>query len=113
MSRKSIILTACAVVLACGLTSLGWFYGRPAYREYRENRAIGAAQAALQKRDFGTASVAARKTLQYNPRNVTAWQILAQLAEGSRSAQALEWRKQVAELSPTLENKLPARLLRP
>lgn len=105
MSRKSIILTACAVVLACGLTSLGWFYGRPAYREYRENRAIGAAQAALQKRDFGTASVAARKTLQYNPRNVTAWQILAQLAEGSRSAQALEWRKQVAELSPTLENK--------
>src|SRR5207249_11751701 len=58
------------------------------------------------KGDFRNASLSARQTLAVNPRNLEACRILAEIAETSRSPHALDWRRRIAELDSTIENKL-------
>ncbi len=101
--KKAIIgLSAAAIVALIGL----WFYGRPAYQRHKEKRSIEQAAKFMAKGDYRDASLSARQTLQVNPRNLEACRILAELSEKSRSPHALDWRRRVAELAPTIENKL-------
>jgi len=83
-----------------------WFFGRPAYHHYKEKRAIRQAQQFMARGDWRNASVSARLAFQLNPANLAACQIMADLAEMAHSPQALDWRKRVADLAPTVENKL-------
>ena len=56
--------------------------------------------------DYRNASLSARQTLRANPRNLEACDIMADLAERSRSPYALDWRGRIVELAPTIQNKL-------
>src|SRR5438132_902106 len=94
-----------ALLLIAGAASL-WFLGRPAYRRHKETRFIEQARQYLAKGDPRNASLSARQAYQINPHNLAACQIMAELAEKSRSPHLLDWRRRIAELAPTLENKL-------
>lgn len=101
--RKAILIAAflfalCAVWL--------WFLGRPAYRHYRETRSLERAKAFLAQGDLPNARLSARQTLLANPSSVEATKIMASLAEQAHSPAALDWRRRVVELAPTVENKL-------
>jgi Flp pilus assembly protein TadD len=100
--RKAILAGLIIVVGCLGL----WFYGRPAYRRYRETRALEQARKCLAQGDYRSASLDARQALQVNSRNLEACRIMADLAERSRSPYVLDWRRRVVELSPTIQNKL-------
>jgi tetratricopeptide (TPR) repeat protein len=102
MKKSAIIL---GVVLVAGALGL-WFYGRPAYRRHQETRFIEQARRFMAKRDYRNASLSARQTLQVNPGNLEACGIVAEVAEASRSAVALDWRRRIVELAPTIENKI-------
>ena len=75
--KKAILAS---VVIALGCLAL-WLYGRPAYRRYRETRAVEQARKSLAKGDYRNASLSARQTLQVNPLNLEACRIMADLAE--------------------------------
>jgi hypothetical protein len=97
------MLAGLLIVFGClGL----WFFGRPAYRRYQETRALGQARRYLSQGDSRNASLSARQALSANPRNLEACEIMAGLAERSRSSYALEWRHRIVELAPTIQNKL-------
>ena len=101
--KKSIVFAG--LVLVCGVLVF-WFYGRPAYRNHKENRSLDQTKRFLARGDLRSASLSARQTLQANPRNVEACRIIAELAERSRSPHLLDWRRRIVELAPTTENKL-------
>jgi Tfp pilus assembly protein PilF len=105
LSRAGLALLLIGLILAAGLWS-AQRYGRPAYRRYRENRSLQQATNFLAKKDFRNASISARQALQRNPRNPRAWRILAELAEMAGAPQALDLRRRMVELEPTVENKL-------
>jgi predicted Zn-dependent protease len=103
--RKPLMIVALLLVVAIVGTIL-WFYGRPRYRQYKETRAIQAAEEAFAKGDFRAASVAARKALLLNRGNLKACLIMADMCEAGRLPQAIEWRQRIVELSPTSENQI-------
>src|ERR1035437_9602710 len=94
-----------SLIIAFGCLGL-WLFGRPAYRHYQEKRAIERARKSLAKGDYRNASLSARQTLQANPLNLEACQLMADLAERSRSPFVLEWRRRIVEVAPTIPNKL-------
>ena len=94
-----------SLIIVIGCLSL-WFFGRPAYRHYQEERSIEQARKALAKGDYRNASLSARQTLQANPLNLEACEIMADLAERSRSPAILDWRRRIVEVAPTIQNKL-------
>jgi hypothetical protein len=100
--KKAILASLVCVVGLLGL----WFYGRPAYRHYRETRSAQQARSFMAKGDYRNASLSARQALQRNPRNLEACRVTAELADLSQSPNALDWRRRVAEVEPTIENKL-------
>ena len=104
---KKIILwsVVAGVAVILGLLCL-WFYARPAYRQHREIRAVEQAKSYMAKGDYRNASLSARQALVVNPRNLEACRIMADLAERSRSPSVLDWWRRVAELAPTIQNRL-------
>ena len=104
---KKIILWSVVAGVAVILGLLGlWFYARPAYRQHREIRAVEQAKSYMAKGDYRNASLSARQALGVNPRNLEACRIMADLAERSRSPSVLDWWRRVAELAPTIQNRL-------
>ena len=103
-SVKRFLIFAGVAVVTGGLGL--WFFGRPAYRHYKEQRFLERARQAVAKGDYRNASLSARQTLILNSRNLEAWRIQANLAEMSRSPLLLECRRKIAELDPSIENKL-------
>src|SRR5258708_1650944 len=87
------------------LMALG-IIGRPVYRQYREHNALRHAQRFATKGDFRNASLSARRAVQLNDHNVEACRILCRLTEAAGSPEALDWYSRVAQLNPTVENKL-------
>ena len=100
---KKVIIAGALLVF--GLAGL-WFYARPAYKHHRETRALEQAKSFLSKGDYRSASLSARQALQVNPRSVEACRMLAEVAERSRSPYALDLRRRIVELAPTVQNKL-------
>jgi predicted Zn-dependent protease len=76
------------------------------YRRHQERRSVEQADQFMAKGDRRNASLSARRALQINSRNLEACRIMAELNEMSRSPAALDWRRRIAETSPTIENKL-------
>jgi len=102
---KKRILVVAVLVLVAGALAL-WVWGRPAYRHYKEKRALAQAKAFMARADYRDASVSARTVLLLNSNNLEACVIMADLAELSRSPAVLDWRRRIANLAPTLTNRL-------
>ncbi len=100
--QRTALLLGVLLVVALGV----WFLARPTYRGFKERRAVASAQAFLAKGDARNAALSARQALSLNTNNVEACKIMARVAELSRAPQVLDWRRRIAELSPTVENRL-------
>lgn len=101
---RKLVLVGGLVVVVAGLGL--WFLGRPAYRHFKERRAMNQAREFAGKGDFRNASLSARQALLANPQNVDACRLMAELSELARSTNALDWHRRVAEIEPTAENRL-------
>ena len=102
-AKKIWIIAGLAVVIA--LVAAAWF-GRPAYHRYKERRSLTQARTFFAKGDYANASFSARQALALNANNLGACQIMASLADLARSPFVLDWRRRIAEIEPTVENKL-------
>jgi len=76
------------------------------YRHYREMRGQRQAQEFLARGDYRNASLSARQALEFNPNNLPACRVMAELADRSRSPLALDWLRRIALNEPTVDNKL-------
>lgn len=94
------ILVAIICIIAAG------YWGRPAYRHFKEQRYQARAQAAYDRGDFANALLGVRLTLVLNSNNVPACRLMARLAEAAHSPEALDCWRRVAELEPTVDNQL-------
>ncbi len=101
--RIQLALVALVLVLVAGA---GFWLGRPAYRHWKERRLADKAQTFMAKGDYRNASLSAREVLMLNPSNLAACQVMASLAEMAGSPVLLDWRRRIAEVSPTTENRL-------
>jgi predicted Zn-dependent protease len=105
LSRMKKAVLVAGVFLVAGAVGF-WLFGRPAYRRFKEDRAVARAKAFLTSDDYRNANLSARQALAVNPRNLEACQVMAQLAEMARAPQVLDWRRRVADISPTVDNRL-------
>jgi len=103
MAKRFVIFIWCS--FWCAVLGL-WIAGRPAYRHYKESRALNQARKFIALGDLRNASLSARTALMANPRSVGACQIMAKLAELLSSPQALDWRRRIVDLSPSVEARL-------
>ncbi len=101
--RIRLALVALAVLLLAGA---GIWLGRPAYRSWKQRRLLTQAHAFLAKGDYANESLCARQILSLNPSNLAACQLMAGLAEMAGSPALLDWRRRIADISPTPENRL-------
>jgi tetratricopeptide (TPR) repeat protein len=99
--KKIIVLVVILAVVAAGI----WL-GRPAYRAQKEKQFAAQAFDALVKGEHRQALVNAQQVLVINSNNVTACRVMAELADLSRSPNAMVWRRRVAEIEPTRSNRL-------
>lgn len=95
-----------AGVLVVLFALLGYWQGRPLYHKFKERRFLGLAREFMQQGKGLNAAICARNILAYNPKNVEASEILADLADRSKSPQAMIWRQRVVELDPSPGNRI-------
>lgn len=94
-----ISLLALGTILLC-------FAAYPAWQNYRAAAALRQARKFVEFGDYRNASLSARRLILLSPTNIEACRLLAQLAEMSDPREALEWYQRIAQLAPTIENKL-------
>lgn len=99
--RKWFWLAAAAIALVAGL----WF-GVRSYGQFKEQRRMVQARNFLEAGKYREAHLTAQLILRANPQNVEACRVMAELTERARDPSTITWRRQVAQLSPTLENRL-------
>lgn len=88
------------------LLALAWLFGKPVYRRHKESRALAQAKDFFTKNDFASASLCARQALLLNSNNLDACKIMVSLAEMAHMPVVVDWRRRVAAIEPTIENKL-------
>jgi predicted Zn-dependent protease len=103
MSKKTVLVVG---LVAVALFALLWLGARPALRHYREEQALAQARKFLAAKDARNASLSAQRVLALDPGNVEACRVMATVAEAVGAPEALDWFRKVAEMSPTVENKL-------
>ncbi len=81
----SLIVLVILVVGAAGGKWIAW----PAYKEMRENRWIGMAEAAAEQEDFPKAMNFLRKVFAVNPRSIEAWRLAEEITRSQRSPELL------------------------
>jgi tetratricopeptide (TPR) repeat protein len=104
INRKKALLVTSAVLVILFIG--GFWQGRPLYHKFKERRFLGLAHLFLQRGEDLKAMICARNVLAYNPKSVAASEILADLADRSKSPQAMIWRRRVVELDPTPDNRI-------
>lgn len=87
-----------AVILALG--AAGFWWGRPVYRNWKQERLVAQARESLRKGDLRNAGLSARQALGVNPGNLEACRIMAEITESFRLPAALEWRQRMVDLDP-------------
>jgi cellulose synthase operon protein C len=102
--RIKLALVVFALLLLVGGVGIWW--GRPAYRNWKQRRLLTQAQAFLAKGDYANGSLCTRQVLSLNSSNLAACQLMAGLAERAGSPALLDWHRRIAEVSPTPENRL-------
>jgi tetratricopeptide (TPR) repeat protein len=102
-AKKLWIIAGIVLLLALGA---GVFFGRPAYHQFKENRAVKQAEEFIQTGDLRSANLSLRVALALNSSNLTANLMMANLMDQAQSPAAIAYRKRVWELQPTLTNRL-------
>ncbi|HEX3798995.1 MAG TPA: hypothetical protein VH413_09870 [Verrucomicrobiae bacterium] len=102
IKKMFIFLSVMAVVALAG-----WF-GRKAYKNATERRAIAEANHYLEQKDPRNAALCLQRALQINPISVPAYKLMADILEGADSSNALGWRMHAAQFEP---NNMTNRLL--
>ena len=94
--------------LIIGLVILGGGYiGYRAYKSARQTRLVTQARNYLAKPNERKALLCLQRALRYNPKDVEACRLMAELSERVRSPDALIWRSRVVELKPrSLDDRL-------
>ncbi|MGC4071998.1 MAG: hypothetical protein QM760_05685 [Nibricoccus sp.] len=101
------VIYLCAAVFLLGLSIVCYVYfGKPAYKNWREKRANNIAREHLSQGDYPAALAAVRKAIQYNTSNVDAWKLAVEITEKQNSPQVFVYQQGLAGVQPTLENKL-------
>jgi tetratricopeptide (TPR) repeat protein len=100
MMKKAIIVAFVLALLAAG----GW-RALPVYRAHKEKRFAAQAGNAWLQKEHRKALLSARQALVLNSNNLVATRVMADLADLSRSPQAIVWRRRIAEIDPSLENQ--------
>ncbi len=106
MKRFGLVSIVLPAALVLGLAVAGWFWGRPAWRGYQEQRSLAQARKFVDRQDFRSASLSLRSALLANPENLEACRLMAELADEAGSPQALDWFRRLVERSPTPEHQL-------
>jgi Flp pilus assembly protein TadD len=101
---KRFLLVGSIVLVLAGTGA--WLFGRSSYRHYRELRSLRLAREYLAKSDYRNAWLSSRQVLALNSTNLEACRIMADLSEVAGSPAVVIWRRKVAELEPTLTNRL-------
>ena len=99
--KKVLIFGGLLVVLAVGA-----YFGRPFYREWKQERALVQARAYMAQSDYRNAALCARLALNTNPSSVEAARIMARVTEMFHSPLALAWWQKVVNLEPATSNRL-------
>lgn len=95
------------LVLLAVLLAVGYRWGRPAYRQWRHDRALAAAERFLAAGDLRNAALSTRQALNSRGDSLPAAQLMAEITERLRLPASLQWRQRVVELAPTvLSNRL-------
>jgi len=92
-------------ILLIALVAVGWL-ARPLYRAHKEKKFAAQANSALAKKEYRNALLSAQQVLVLNSNNITACRVMADLADLSRSPLAMVWRRRVAEIEPTVTNRI-------
>ena len=88
-----------AILVLFAVAAAAWL-SYPTYKQWKQNRFLTQARAALAQADYRNAAFNARKTLEINPVNVEASRLMAQIAEQLKIPQAIIWRARVVEQEP-------------
>ena len=100
--KKFVVLLAVLLVLAGGV-----WWGRPAYRRWKQERLVAQARAFFGKGDYRNAALSASEVLRVNSADVEACRIMVQVADALRAPAALQWWRRLVELQPlVLANRL-------
>src|SRR5512138_2076336 len=99
--RKAVI-----VVFVFAMMAAAFWFGRPVYRGQKEKRFAMQAQKALAHNEHRKALLSAQQALLLNSNNIVACQVMASLADLGRSPLAMMWRGRIAELQPSIQNRL-------
>ena len=105
MKKGLLVVIFALLLLAVGGPWL-WLYGRPAYHRYKEQRFMRNARTYAAQGDLRNAWLSAQQTLRLNTNNVVACRILAEIANAAGLPTELDWRRRVAEIEPTIANRL-------
>lgn len=89
----------CLVIVVLFLTG-GSYLARKGYESARQTRLLTQARGHIAKSESKEASLCLQRALQYNPKDVEACRLMADLSEENRSPAALLWRSRVVDLSP-------------
>jgi tetratricopeptide (TPR) repeat protein len=95
-TKKFFILIGLAGILIV----LGGFAGYRGYKIVRQHRLVNQARTYIAKSNYRKAFLVLQRAVKYNPRDVEACRLMADVAEASRSPSALIWRNRVVELNP-------------
>jgi len=76
------------------------------YAHYKDRRLAAQARLFLQQGKYREAFLTTQQILAANPTNVEACRVMADLTERAKDPSTLVWRRKVAQLSPSLENRL-------
>lgn len=107
-STQKIVLLSLAIALP--VLGGGYLLAKkvlwPHYKEYRAARFERSAREFLDQGDYDNAMLFVRKNLAANQQSIPNWRLAAEIAEKRQSPQALYFRRRLALLEPTLENRL-------
>jgi predicted Zn-dependent protease len=102
-TRRNLLIVTILSVLLLG----GGYAGYRAYTSARQAHLITQARNYLAKPDEKKALLCLQRALRYNPKDVKACRLMAELAERGRSQGALIWRSRVVQLNPrSLDDRL-------
>ncbi len=104
-SKTFLVTLSIGVGLVIALIVAVWV-GRPAYRAYKERRAMEQARAFLGSGDVTNGVLSLRLALSLNPANVEAVLRMADVSAALRSPQLLAWRRRAVELDSSPSNQL-------
>lgn len=78
----------------------GWFVGKRLLRRFNEHTLTTSAQSFFEKRDFRSASLAARQALNLNPNNIEATRLMARMSGETGAPDVVLWKRRLTELEP-------------